>query len=61
MGAFASSLVTVNELNYPVARGKCRGKDLYGDNMWMNNKGSVTNLRVLLVQGKTVFSDMGQI
>lgn len=48
-------------LNYPVARGKCRGKDLYGVDMWMYNKGSVINLRALLVQGKTVFSDMGQI
>lgn len=35
LDAFASSLVTVNELNSPVARGKCKGEDLYGDNVWM--------------------------
>lgn len=52
-------LMTFNDSNYPIGEGNCRGKDLYEDNIWMYNKGSAINPRLLLVQEKTVFSDVG--
>lgn len=52
-------LMTCNDLNYLIAEGDCRGKDLYEDNIGMYNKGSAINPRLLLVQEKMVFSDMG--
>lgn len=54
-------LMTLSGLNCPIAKGSHRVREAYENNIWMYNKESVINPTVLLVQEKTVFSDMGEV